>query len=310
VTRSRMLWMLVLLTVVWGLNWPVMKLGVSGMPSHPEPYPPLTFRALSMWLGLPVLAAALVAMRIPLAVPRPMWGRIGALALTNMVIWHAIVILSVQTLSSGRAAILGYSMPIFAALWGAVLYGERLGGRQAVGVGAAGLGIVLLLAHEFGRLSGAPWAALAMLLAACIWAYGTHRLRRSTFETPLLTVVFWMTALTAVSMTVLAVVFERGRWTPPPAPTAWAIAYNAVGVFGFAHAAWFTLARRLPPVASSISVMLIPVLGTFSGALWLGEPLHWQDFAAMVLMVVAIGAVLGRPAAAPAAVGAQLPAEP
>jgi threonine/homoserine efflux transporter RhtA len=45
-------------------------------------------------------------------------------------------------------------------------------------------------------------------------------------------------------------------------------------------------------VASSISVMLIPVLGTFSGALFLGEPLHWQDFAAIVLMVVALAAVL------------------
>ena len=41
---------LVLLTLVWGLNWPVMKLGVTD-------FPPLTFRALSIWLGLPVLGA-------------------------------------------------------------------------------------------------------------------------------------------------------------------------------------------------------------------------------------------------------------
>jgi len=68
-----------------------------------------------------------------------------------------------------------------------------------------------------------------------------------------------------------------------------------VGVFGFAHAAWFFLARTMPPLASSVSVMLIPVLGTFSGAWWLGESLQGQDFAAMVLMVLAIGlALLGR----------------
>jgi drug/metabolite transporter (DMT)-like permease len=72
------------------------------------------------------------------------------------------------------------------------------------------------------------------------------------------------------------------------------VLYNAVGVFGFAHAAWFFLARTLPPVASGISVMLIPVLGTFSGAWILGEALHWQDWAAMVAMVVAIAAVLLR----------------
>ena len=43
--------LLVPLTLVWGLNWPVMKLGVAD-------YPPLAFRALSLWLGLPVLGLA------------------------------------------------------------------------------------------------------------------------------------------------------------------------------------------------------------------------------------------------------------
>ena len=36
---------LVLLTLVWGVNWPIMKIGVTG-------FPPLTFRALCMWLGV------------------------------------------------------------------------------------------------------------------------------------------------------------------------------------------------------------------------------------------------------------------
>ena len=77
------------------------------------------------------------------------------------------------------------------------------------------------------------------------------------------------------------------------ATTTWgAIAFNAVLVFGFAQAAWFYLARSLPPVASTLSVMMIPVLGVFSGAVWLGEVLHWQDWAAVGLMMVSIAAVL------------------
>jgi drug/metabolite transporter (DMT)-like permease len=48
--------------------------------------------------------------------------------------------------------------------------------------------------------------------------------------------------------------------------------------------------------------MFIPVLGVVSGAIWLGEVLHWQDFAAMALMVIAIASVLwpgrGSPATA------------
>lgn len=49
-----------------------------------------------------------------------------------------------------------------------------------------------------------------------------------------------------------------------------------------------------PPLSfRALSIVLgIPVLGVFSGALWLGEVLHWQDWAAVVLMVVAIASVL------------------
>jgi len=159
-------------------------------------------------------------------------------------------------------------------------------------VGAAALGVLLLLWHEFARLAGAPLAAGAVLVAACCWAYGTHRLRRTTMPLPTLTVAWWMTLLTAVAASLLAGLFESTRWIVPPSTVRWSIAYNALGVFAFAQAAWFTLARDLPPVASTISVMMIPVLGTLAGAWWLGELLHWQDFAAMALIVLAIACVL------------------
>ena len=68
--------------------------------------------------------------------------------------------------------------------------------------------------------------------------------------------------------------------------------YNAFGVFVFSQAAWLSLARHLPPVASTLSVMFIPILGVFSGAWWLQEKLHWQDWAAVALIVVAIASVL------------------
>lgn len=290
----RQLVVLVLLTLVWGLNWPVMKFGVSGTPAAPQPYPPLTFRALSLAFGVPVLALALAWLKVPFALPRGERRELLRLAAANMLVWHVVVIVAVQQLSSGRSAILGYTMPIFAALWGRVFFGERLGLRQNLGVAAAALGVALLLANEFARVAGAPVAAAAIVGAAAVWAYGTHMLRRSASALPLLTIVFWMTALTAVTICVLAFVVERHLWRWPEPPVALAIAFNAVAVFGFAHAAWFYLARNLPPVASGISVMMIPVLGTFSGAALLGEALHWQDFAAVAAMVSAIALVLLR----------------
>lgn len=283
-SRQQLL-ILALLTVVWGLNWPVMKLGVSD-------YPPLTFRVWSIWLGVPVLAAALVAMKVPFRIPRAHWRELLVLAAFNMFIWHGCIILAVKALSSGRAAILGYTMPIFSAMIGAWLFASPLSRRAWLGVSAAALGVALLLWHELTGLAGRPLGVLLALIAASTWALGTQMLRRTAIPVPTLAISFWMTALTAVVMSLLSFVFERSQWRWP-GPVAWgSIVFNAVLVFGFAHAAWFFLARSLPPLASTLSVMLIPVIGVFSGAVWLGEQLHWQDFAAVLLMVVAIASVL------------------
>lgn len=281
----RQLVLLVVLTIVWGVNWPIMKAGVTA-------YPALTFRAISIWLGLPVLAIALLLMKVPFRIPRRHWPELALLAATNMFFWHACIIIAVKTLSSGRAAILGYTMPIFSAMIGAFLFQAALGRRGWLGVGAAAVGVALLLWHEFTGLAGKPWGVALALFAAATWALGTQLLRRTKIEVPTLTISFWMTALTSVVMVALALAFE-GVPTAAPGATVWAaIIFNAVMVFGFAHAAWFFLARTLPPVASTLSVMLIPVVGVFSGALWLGEVLHWQDWAAVALMMVAIASVL------------------
>ena len=291
---SRQWLVLVLLTIVWGINWPIMKAGVTG-------FPPLTFRMLCLWLGTPVLGLALLAMRVPFRIPREHWRELLVLAVFNMFIWHGLIIIAVQSLSSGRAAILGYTMPMFSAVLGALVFGERLASRAWAGVGAATLGVVLLLWHEVTHLSGRPQGVLLALVAASTWALGTQLLRRTRMPVPTLAISFWMTALTAVVMTVLVLLFERDRWVEP-SPTTWAsIGFNAVLVFGFAHAAWFYLARSLPPVASTLSVMLIPVVGVFSGAWWLSEVLHWQDWAAVVLMVASIAAVLWPRKPTPAA---------
>lgn len=281
--------LLVLLTVCWGLNWPVMKSGIAD-------FPPLTFRALSLWLGLPVLGLGLVWLKVPFSLPRgpggAHWRELTKLATTNMFVWHACMIIALGMLSSGRAAILGYTMPIFSALIGAWLFGNMVNRRGWLGVGAAALGVLLLLWHEVTTLSGNPLGVGLALFAAATWALGTQQLRHTTLQVNTLTLSFWMTALTAVVISVLAWALESADLSRIPVSTRWAVVYNAVLIFGFAHATWFYLARSLPPVASTLSVMLIPVLGVFSGAWWLNEVLHWQDWAAVALMVVSIASVL------------------
>ncbi|WP_456282253.1 DMT family transporter [Cupriavidus sp. JZ107] len=276
--------LLVALTLAWGVNWPVMKIGVA----H---FPPLGFRLLCMAGGLVALGLALRAKGIPLTVPREAWGTVFKLALPNMVIWHLLAIGAVKMLSSGRAAILGYTMPIWAVVWGLLLFRERISGWAWVGIGCALAGTLLLMSSEFGTLTGSPTGTVMMLAAAAGWGYGTQLMKRTPVDIPLGTLTFWMLAVALPFLLVGTMLFEDG-WRMPNAIEWAAILYNAVVVFAFCHLVWFALARSLPPVVSSLSIMFIPVVGVFSGMWLLGEQPHWQDYAAIVLMFAALASVL------------------
>jgi drug/metabolite transporter (DMT)-like permease len=283
---SRKHWiLLILLTLCWGINWPVMKIGV-------HDFPPLSFRALCMLGGLPAIWLAARWQRIPLTIPPGATGALLRLAIPNMMIWHVLMILAVKMLSSGRAAILGYTMPVWAALFGVLLFGERLSRGAWFGIACAFSGALLLLSSEFGKLAGNPSGSVFALIAAAAWGYGTIAMRRSTLTMPTTALTFWMLAMATTGVALAAILFEHDDWIMPDPMTWGAIVFNALVIFGFAHVVWFMLARSLPPVASSLSVMMIPVLGVFSGAWLLGETPHWQDYAAMLLILAAMSSVL------------------
>ena len=283
-TRQQLL-VLIVLTLIWGFNWPIMKLGVTG-------FPPLTFRALCFAIAIPVMWLGLRAMRVPLTVQRKDWGQLFKLSIVNCLAWHTTIILAVGQLSSGRAAVLGYTMPIFSAVIGAFIYGDKLTGRALAAVGATGLGVVLLLWNEASHMAGKPLGVLLAIVAAACWAMGTQLWRRHTIEAPTLALTFWMLLITGPLLGLLATLFESSKWVAPT-PTVWfALLYNGILVIAVAQAAWQFLSRVLPPVASSISVMMIPILGVFSGAWLLNEKLLWQDWTAVALIVLSVLLVL------------------
>lgn len=281
----RNLVLLVLLTLAWGLNWPVMKAGVQEMA-------PLYFRVLCIGGGLVVLWAYARFAGIPLAVPRGAWPQIVKLALPNVIIWHVLLILALKMLPAGRSAILGYTMPVWAVIFGLVVFRESVPRIHLVGVGLAFIGTLLLLSSEFVALSGRPLGTLLVLAAAAAWGYGTHLMRRHLTAMPTLALTFWMLALTLGVMTVLTVLFERHAWRAPSGLEWASIVYNMVLAIAFCHVVWSMLARTLPPAASGLSVMMIPVLGVFSSMWLLGETPHWQDYVALVLILLALSTVL------------------
>jgi drug/metabolite transporter (DMT)-like permease len=272
------------LTVTWGCNWSVMKIGATAMP-------PLWFRGISLALGTALLAGVLVARGVSLRLRPGDFGRVVVVAIPNIVIWYAVVTVAVTMLPVARAAILGYTMPAWAALIGALVYRERLEPAMRVGVACAIAGIVLLVGGDLDTIAAHPVGTSLMLVAAIAWAWGTHLLRRSTLQMDTLALTFWM-MLIACPL-IFAMSWLHGEpWTLPTGAPWGPILYNAVVVLALGNVLWFQVARALPPVASGLSSMLIPVIGVFSGIAMLGEHPGWRDWVALALIAIAVVAGL------------------
>lgn len=282
----RQLWALLALTLMWGVNWPMMKLSLQQLS-------PLYFRASTMLLGAVWLFVYVAAKGERMRPAGREWLAIAWLGLPNVLGWHTLSIFGVQELASGRAAILGFTMPIFTVLIGAVFFGERITPRVRLAVVCVSLAIGLLLWHELQRLSGRPAGVAWMLGAAASWALGTLMFRRALLTLSPLVVTVWMLLLGSGVVWALALSLEP---LPQPAtftPLMWvSLAYGVLINYGFAQLIWFGMARDLPPATSAMSVMAIPLVGTLSATFITGEVPHWQDWLAMVFVMVAIASVL------------------
>ena len=281
------------LALVWGCNWPVLKLGVSEIA-------PLTFR--SMTLPFAALGMLLVA-RLSgdsLRIPREWWGRVAILALFNIAGWNGFVLFGVQQLPAGRSAIIAYTMPIWATLIAMFVLHEPLNKRKIVGLALGMLGMVVLLGDDIRHIRSTPTGALLILAAAILWACGTVLLRKWKPPIAQNTLSGWMMLLGWLPLAIMAPFFDPH---PPSylahlsATTWFAILYNIFLAGTLAHWAWFTLARTLPVAVSSLSSLPVPVVGVFAGMLFLGERPGPSEFIALALVIASLFAVLWQPKA-------------
>lgn len=290
----RSITLMTLLTLAWGMNWSVMKIGVTEMP-------PLWFRGISLVLGTALLGGILALRGAPMRIPRGAAGKILAVTIPNIIIWYAVVTVAMTMLPAGRAAILGFTMPVWAALIGALFFREPIDRRIAIGVGCALVAVALLVAGDWAALSEHPLGVLLMLFAAVSWAWGTHAYKRARIDMDTLVLTFWMMAFACPFIVLGSAVFEGAQWRVPAGVEWWPIVYNAVLVLAIGNLIWFTVARSLPATTAGLSSMMIPVVGVFSGMALLGEVPSWRDFAALGLICVAVAAALfRRPPTAPA----------
>ncbi len=282
--------LLVALTTFWGFNWPMMKLALAEMgPNH--------FRSLCLVSGAVGVFAMAAASRQPLRVPRGQWGRLVVLALLNFTAWNVLVAYAVPLMSSGRAAILAYTMPVWATLFGVWILRERLTPRRLAGLVLGMAGMLLLLWTEIAAIERSPLGAVLIVAAAVLWGLGTVVMKRWPVSLPASSLTAWQMAIAAIPILLYAIFVEPGSFDLRllSAPALTGVLYNMIVSFIFCQWAWIKIALVAPVAVSSIGTLLVPVVGVFSGMVVLGEQPHWQDYAALVLVGLAIASVLLPP---------------
>ncbi len=283
---ARLWWVLAGLTLVWGFNWTAMKVAISDIA-------PLTFRTLCLGLGSGVLFAFLRASAQPLAVPRDQWQRLALLAFFNITCWNILVVYGLSLLPSGRAAILAYTMPAWAIPLSVLMLGERITGRKLLGLALGMAAMVLLVWDEFQRIQGEPRGALLVLGAAFTWAIGTNLQKKYPVRAPLAAYTAWIMLLGGVPIYIGALLLEDfSKLADVGLTSALGAAYNVLLSFAWAHWAWIKLATSVSVTVFSLSMLVIPVVGVFSGMLFLGERPGWPEYAALGFVLASLATVV------------------
>ena len=254
------------LTLVWGTNWPLFKIALDELPV-------LTFRAIVLVTASVVLLAIMLVRRESFAVPRGKWPALVAASAMNLFIWNIATSLAVLYIPSGHASVLAYTMPLWVALIGFAVFGQRLTGRllAAILIGAAA--VVALMVPNFASYAHAPAGLFWGLFAGFCWAVGTFIVKRTGWQGMGLSLTFWQVVITLPPILLGALVIDGLPTHWPSTPALVATIYTGAVPMALGTAAWFALVKLLPAQVAGLSAIAIPIVAIVSGVLILHEPL-------------------------------------
>ncbi len=276
------------LTLVWGFNWPLMKVVLTEVP-------PWSFRSLCFLAAFVALGAVARARGQPFALPRGTWPRVALVALFTVTLNNVLLMLAIPTLPAGRTVILYYTMPVWSVLLAAWLLGERLSARRLAGLAAGAAGVGLLVVRDLSRLDHVSSGMLLMLGAAFCWALGTVLQKRLPVALPATSYTAWVMLLGGIPIFLMVPALELDKLRALHAVSFWpafGVLYNMFAVFVFGWWSWIRLVERAPAGVAAISSLMVPVVGVFAGMLFLGERPAWQDYAALALVSLAMASVM------------------
>jgi drug/metabolite transporter (DMT)-like permease len=277
--------LLAMVSIAWGLMFPVMKLGL-------ETYPPITFRGLSIVIGIITMAAYVLFRRQSLRVPITELRKLFVISQFNLTGWQLGLLSGILLLGASRSAIVGYTMPVWAFVTSILLYGGAISRRGVLGVTLAFLAVIVMTLNDVSHFLSAPTGLILLLIGAMCWGAGTAMTRHTPMKMSNESMAFWALMCTMPVYIPLTYWLERHLWRWPNFTEAWTMLYGGLVSFAFCYVVWYRLSRKLPPVVSSLSIMLVPVIGVVSSAVTLNEQVTALDWLALVIILLAMAVVL------------------
>ncbi len=276
-------------TLFWGANWPGMKIVLAELPVW-------WFRAMCVWAGAIGLLTIARLSGASLRVPWEEIPRLMLVSLFAMLGWQVCSAYGVSLMPAGRASIIAFTMPVWASFFGAFLLNEPITGPKITGLMLGVAGLAVLMREDLLVFGTAPLGALFMLGAAVSWGLGTVLFKKYSWTTSVSVLVGWQLAAAAIPITIVAIIFEP---TPDLSQLSTKAIVALVYLFAlpmvFCHWAYFKLVRIFPATIAAMGTLAVPVVGVYSSALILGEPVGWKELAALLLICSALVSVLVYP---------------
>jgi drug/metabolite transporter (DMT)-like permease len=269
---------LALITLIWGMNWIVMKEGLAY--AHP-----VIYNIQRTLIAIAVLFAVMLYARRPLK-PES-WTAVVVTGFFQTTINFGSTTMALAGGGAGRTSVLVFTMPFWTLLLAWPVLHERVRGLQWLAVMLALVGLVLVV--EPWRWEGDLTPKLWAVLSGFGWAAGSvatkYFQRRHRLD--MLNFIAWQMVAGIAPICLIPAVY-------PFPPTQWTAAYLAAlfyaGVIATAlgFLLWTMILVRLPAGTASLNMFAIPVIALISSMLVFGERLTAAEW----LGIASIGAGL------------------
>src|SRR5882757_560386 len=277
---------LVIASVGWGLNFPIMKHLLTE-------WPPLSSRGMCGVAGAAALALIALARGEKLGVPRPMWLRLLLVSTLALGGWTAFMGLALLWLSASEAAVLGISIPVWVAFLAWPILGERLSLLRAFALTVSLVGIAVLIGGNGieASVEKLPGILCALAGAVCV-ALGTVLTKHFPLAMPPLSLAAWQVGLGCLPVAITGLAVEHPQLAALSG-IGWAsMIYITLIQFCLCYVCWFAALARLPAATASIGTLLVPVVAVLAAAALLHEPLGLREIAALLITLGGVAVAL------------------